>query len=52
MAQLLENMSKKYKEDIIELKAHTEGYARELERVQILFRELQTEFLVTLEEKR
>jgi hypothetical protein len=33
MAQLLENMSKKYKEDIIELKAHSEGYSRELERV-------------------
>jgi hypothetical protein len=33
MAQLLDNLSKKYKEDIVELKSHSEGYARELERV-------------------
>jgi len=41
-----------YKEDIIDLKQLSGNFARELERMNILFRELQTEFMVTLEEKR
>jgi len=48
----IDRISLKYQEDLVDLKSSSEGFARELERVQILFRELQTEFLVTLEEKR
>ena len=42
----------RYKEDIVELKVTSEGFAREIERVQLLFRELQKEFLKGIEEKR
>jgi hypothetical protein len=48
----IDRISLKYQEDIIDLKGSNQGFARELERVQIIFRELQTEFLYTLEEKR
>ena len=48
----IDKISLKYKEDIIDIKSSNQGFARELERVQIIFRELQTEFLYTLEEKR
>lgn len=48
----IDRITLKYKEDLVNFHSQSEGFARELERVSILFRELQTEFLVTLEEKR
>lgn len=48
----IDHLTLHYKEDIIDLKVLSQGFARELDRVNVLFRELQTEFLVTLEEKR
>lgn len=36
--ELGENLAMSYKNDLYELKNMTEGFARELERVQILFR--------------
>jgi len=48
----LDRIALKYQEDITDVKASGEGLARELERQQALFRELQSEFLHQLEEKR
>ena len=48
----LDQIALNYKEDIVDIKALSDGFSRELERMQILFRELQSEFLVTLEDKR
>lgn len=42
----------KFAEQTVDLKAAAEGFEREIERVQILYRELQQEFLQNLEEKR
>ena len=42
----------KFAETTVDLKAASDGFAREIERVQLLFRELQQEFLTQLEEKR
>ena len=48
----VDNLTLHYREDIINLKQLSSNLARELERMNTLFRELQTEFMVTLEEKR
>ena len=45
-------MALRYTGDIVNLKSSCEGFAREFDRIQILFRELQTEFLRGVEEKR
>ena len=42
----------RFREDSIDKGSANEGYARELERSQHLFRDLQTEFLIAMEEKR
>ena len=48
----IDRISLKYAENTVDLTSCSEGFQREIERVQILFRELQAEFLTTLEEKR
>jgi hypothetical protein len=48
----VDDLTLHYREDIINLKQLSANLARELERINTLFRELQTEFMVTLEEKR
>lgn len=50
--QHLDRISLKFAESTIDLKSANEGFQRELERLQLLFRELQQEFLQQLEEKR
>lgn len=42
----------KFAETTIDLKSSSEGFQREIERVHVIFRELQQEFLAHLEEKR
>jgi membrane-associated HD superfamily phosphohydrolase len=42
----------KFSETTIDLKSASEGFQREIERVHVIFRELQQEFLTQLEEKR
>ena len=48
----LDKISLKFAENTVDLTACSEGFQREIERVQVLFRELQQEFLLGLEEKR
>lgn len=49
---LYEELATNYQSDVIDFRTQTEGFARELERVQILFRQLQQEFTVGLENYR
>lgn len=48
----LNRLSQRYAESMVDMKSANEGFERELERVQLLFRELQEEFLSQLELKR
>lgn len=50
--QALDRVTLKFAENTVDLSAASEGFQREIERVQILFRELQQEFILGLEEKR
>lgn len=52
MSGHIDRISLKFAENTVDLQAAGEGFQREIERVQIIFRELQGEFLTTLEEKR
>ena len=42
----------KFAETTVDLTGASDGFAREIERMQVIFRELQTEFVTQLEEKR
>lgn len=50
--ELMEEVARQYNEYSIDQGAQNLGFARELERTQTLFRELQAEFLLAMEEKR
>ena len=50
--EIMEKMAGEYNEYSVDQGAQNVGFARELERMQKLFRELQAEFLVSMEEKR
>ena len=48
----VDHISLKFAETTVDLSSANEGFQREVERANILFRELQQEFIQTLEEKR
>ena len=52
LSQHLDRVALKFAGDKVDLSSAGEGFSRELERIQILFRELQQEFLTQLEEKK
>mmetsp|Transcript_19146 Transcript_19146/g.29335 ORF Transcript_19146/g.29335 Transcript_19146/m.29335 type:complete len:154 (+) Transcript_19146:1395-1856(+) len=52
MSDHLDRVSLKFAETTVDLKSANEAFQREIERIQILFRELQQEYVTQLEEKR
>jgi hypothetical protein len=52
MKNHIDNMALRFAEHTVDLTSAGEGYQREIERMQIIFRELSGEFLTTVEEKK
>ena len=52
MSQLIERISLKFAETTVDATAANEGFQREIERINLLYRELQQEYVQQLEEKR
>lgn len=48
----IDQITLQYKENVTDLTSASEGFSREINRVNALFKELQKEFLLNLEEKR
>ena len=52
MSEHLDKVSLKFAENTVDLTSAGEGFQREIERIQMIFRELASEFLTSLEEKK
>lgn len=52
MKNHIDGMALKFAEHTVDLTSAGEGFQREIERMQIIFRELSSEFLTTIEEKK
>ena len=52
LGQHIDRVSLKFAENTVDLTSASEGFQREIERVQTIFRDLASEYMTTLEEKK